>query len=362
MHGSEITTALMEWYAHVRRDLPWRQTRDPYAIWVSETMLQQTRVDTVVPYFIRFMQRFPDVPSLAHAHEDDVLALWAGLGYYARARALHRAAQCVVAQHDGVVPADYAHFAALPGVGAYTAGAVMSIAYGLPYVALDANVLRVCARIYAIEDDISRTATKQRIAALQHVLLPPGDAGTFNQAMMELGALICTARAPQCGACPVHTDCRAHARGRTEDIPYKKAKKNPRSERRCAIVCVREDDGRILMRQRPASGLLARMWELPHVSLDNAEDRLPWSIDGAINPQWQTDVGIAQLTRCIAAPPFVHRFTHRIWHMDVVVTRAVVHRDAPPPYAWVDGQQRASLAVAALFDRIVASVHTDEQT
>jgi A/G-specific adenine glycosylase len=361
MHDGDMTTALMEWYARARRDLPWRRTHDPYAIWVSETMLQQTRVDTAIPYFLRFMERFPHIRSLAHAHEDDVLALWAGLGYYARARALHRAAQYVSAQHQGVVPADYAQFAALPGVGAYTAGAVMSIAYGLPYAAIDANVLRVCARIHAIEDDITRTKTKQRIAQLQLALLPPHDAGTFNQAMMELGALICTARSPQCGACPVRSYCRAHAHGRTGDIPYKKAKKNPRSERRCAIVCIREDDGRILMRQRGASGLLLRMWELPHVSLEHEEEPMPWSIDGAINPQWQAHVGIARLTHGTALAMFVHRFTHRIWQMDVVVRHAVVHRDAPSPYAWVDEQQRASIAVAALFDRIVASVRTDHR-
>ncbi|HVJ89394.1 MAG TPA: A/G-specific adenine glycosylase, partial [Labilithrix sp.] len=209
--------ALLAWYAAERRDLPWRRTRDPWAIWVSEIMLQQTRVETVKPYFERFMQRFPTPLALAEAPEDQVLAAWSGLGYYRRARMLHAGAR-VVAQRSGM-PADRDGLLELPGIGRYTAGAIASIAYGERVGLVDGNVARVFARIFAIDDDMKR-AGMRRAEQLAEELVPERAPGDWNQALMELGATICTPRAPSCERCPVFRSCRAHAEKRVEELAH----------------------------------------------------------------------------------------------------------------------------------------------
>ncbi len=260
---------LLTWYKAGNRDLPWRRSRNPYHIWVSEIMLQQTRVETVIPFFNRFMELFPTVDKLADAPEEQVLKAWEGLGYYSRARNLQAAARDVRDHFGGVVPNTPEGIASLKGVGPYTAGAILSIAYNLPEPAVDGNVMRVLSRYFLLEEDIAKPSTRIGIEKLARALIPEGEAGGFNQALMELGATICTPKSPHCLPCPVMEHCAARLAGRAEELPLKAKAKPPRPEHR-AVALVEgtgANAGRILVRQRPADGLLARMWELPHVQL-----------------------------------------------------------------------------------------------
>ncbi len=261
---------LLTWYKANKRDLPWRANRDPYRVWVSEIMLQQTRVDTVIPYYNRFMDKFPSVKALAEAPEEEVLKCWEGLGYYSRARNLQAGARMVMELHGGAIPDDTEAVSKLKGVGPYTTGAIMSIAFGRPEPAVDGNVMRVLSRYFCLEDDIAKPATRTGIEKLAKSLIPKGEAGDFNQALMELGALVCTPKSPGCLPCPVMEQCAGRLAGREAELPVKTKAKPPREELRAAVI-VRgsgELEGKILVRRRPEQGLLAGMWELPHVLLD----------------------------------------------------------------------------------------------
>lgn len=250
---------LLPWFRKNRRNLPWRKTRDPYAIWVSEVMLQQTRVETVVDYYRRFLRRFPTVEALARAPESAVLKSWEGLGYYGRARNLHRAAKLVVENHGGRVPRDPEAFGALPGVGPYIRGAVMSIAYGLPEPILDGNVKRVLARYFALKEPLPKA--EPRLWRLAEEVLDRRRPGEFNQAFMELGATVCTPRNPKCSECPLGEGCEARARGLQGILP-RRAPKRRVPHRQVAVGVVRRGD-RILIARRPSEGLLGGLWELP---------------------------------------------------------------------------------------------------
>ena len=221
---------LLNWYDANKRDLPWRRDRDPYRIWVSEVMLQQTRVDTVIPYYERFMERFPTVRHLAEAPEEEVLKCWEGLGYYSRARNLQAGARQVVELYGGVVPDDKAAISSLKGIGPYTAGAILSIAYNKPEPAVDGNVMRVMSRYFLLEDDIAKPSARTKIERLAASIIPEGRAGDFNQAVMELGALVCTPKSPGCLLCPVLAQCAGRAAGRERELPVKSKAKPPRPE------------------------------------------------------------------------------------------------------------------------------------
>ena len=255
---------LLHWYRREARDLPWRRRQDePYAQWLAETMLQQTRVDTVIPYYRRFLRRFPTVRKLARAPLDDVLRLWAGLGYYSRARNLHRAAQVMVDRHSGRVPDSVEALRALPGVGRYTAGAVASIAFGLRAPILDGNVARVLARLFAIRDDVSTTSVRHRLWCLAEEILPRSRCGDFNQAVMDLGATICTPRAPACPLCPLRGLCRAHDLGLTDELP-RRTRNVSVSELHIASLIVRSREC-VLILKRPSEGLWGGLWEPPGI-------------------------------------------------------------------------------------------------
>ena len=247
------------WYESARRDLPWRQTRDPYRIWVSEIMLQQTRVAAALPYFERFLARFPDAAALAAAAEEEVLAQWAGLGYYSRARNLHRAAKTVAAEG---FPRSYAAILELPGIGGYTAAAIASIAFGLPHAVLDGNVVRVLARLAAERGAVSSAAAGERLRAMADRLLDRKMPGDYNQALMELGATVCLPRGPKCAACPVARMCEARRQGLEDRLPVKAAKTRTVAIARELLVIRRR--GRCLLWQRPPdAGRMAGFWELP---------------------------------------------------------------------------------------------------
>jgi len=257
---SAIGRALVEWFRRGHRDLPWRRTRDPYRIWVSEIMLQQTRAATVVPYYERFLARFPTVESLAAAEEAEVLTLWSGLGYYSRARSLREAAARVAAQ--GGFPRDFEGWKALPGVGDYTAAAVASIAFDAPEAVLDGNVLRVAARLENDASDIASPRTRSRFRQTVQSWLDPRHPGEFNQALMELGATVCTPRNPQCLLCPVAARCRAREAGTAAELPVKLRAVEP--VRLTLDVLIVRRAGKVLLRRRGAeASRLAGFWELP---------------------------------------------------------------------------------------------------
>lgn len=263
--AAQLQRDLLAWYAACRRDLPWRRTRDPWAVWVSEIMLQQTRVDTVMPYFERFMARFPTPLALAEAPEDQVLAAWSGLGYYRRARMLHAGARVVADRSE--MPRTREGLLELPGVGRYTAGAIASIAFDEPVGLVDGNVARVLSRIFVLEEDMRRAGMK-RAEQLAEELVPARAPGDWNQALMELGATICTPRSPSCDRCPVAASCRARAEGRVSELPVLGEKVKPKPQQVQSLVA-RTKDGRVLLARRRSAGLFGGLWEPP--SLDGDE-------------------------------------------------------------------------------------------
>ncbi|GKU80422.1 A/G-specific adenine glycosylase [Paenibacillus sp. L3-i20] len=326
---SYFSKELLTWYRSGNRDLPWRKNRDPYRIWVSEIMLQQTRVDTVIPYYHTFMSKFPTVRTLAEAPEEEVLKCWEGLGYYSRARNLQAGAKMVVEKYDGIIPDDKTAVSELKGVGPYTSGAIMSIAFNRPEPAVDGNVMRVLSRFFCLEDDIAKPATRVGIEKLVVTLIPDGAAGDFNQALMELGALVCTPKSPSCLPCPVMEHCEARIMGKELELPIKTKAKAPRKEYRSAVIVLGkgENEGKILVRQRPATGLLAQMWELPHLQV--ADDKIGWFSDSAPKEQSQLAELLGRMieedTGLLIRPKSWlmdadHIFSHIVWKMRVYVT------------------------------------------
>ncbi|MGA9192141.1 MAG: A/G-specific adenine glycosylase [Anaerolineales bacterium] len=257
----KLAEALLVWYASEKRDLPWRYTRDPYAVWISEVMLQQTQVETVVPYFQRWMERYPSLQALAEAPIDDVLNLWEGLGYYRRAHALHRAARERRAAGYDSLPDTVTELESLPGIGPYTARAVAAIAFGADVLALDGNLRRVLARIFNVELDISTADGERKLRQLGESVLPRGKASAFNQALMDLGATVCVVRAPRCSTCPVAEMCAAFQAGVEEERPIR-PKRKARPHRRLSQVALWRS-GSVLVGRRPQHGLLAGLWAFP---------------------------------------------------------------------------------------------------
>jgi A/G-specific adenine glycosylase len=274
---SEFRKLLLEWFRKFQRDLPWRRNKDPYRIWLSEIMLQQTRVAAVIPYYERFLERFPDIGTLAEAPEQEVLQLWAGLGYYSRARNLQHATQQIVATHGGEFPQTVDAALALPGIGSYTAAAILSIAFGAKHAVLDGNVARVIARLEAVRGDLRGARRWQDLQRSADQLLDPESPSDWNQAMMELGAMICTPRAPQCWLCPVAKFCRARKQGLTEAIPEKRKKRATVEITLAAAVFV-DPRGRTLLLPPPhalrkhatrseVAPLVSKMWHFPTISV-----------------------------------------------------------------------------------------------
>ncbi|HEX6989638.1 MAG TPA: A/G-specific adenine glycosylase [Bacillota bacterium] len=304
----QAAIALLAWYRRFGRKLPWRLTTDPYAILVSEFMLQQTRVETVIPYYHRFLRRFPTLGALAAAAEEDVLAAWEGLGYYRRARHLHATAQALVQHWQGRLPDDPAVLRGFPGVGAYTAAALASIVHGRRAAALDGNIVRVMARVTAEDDDVARAPVRRSLAQAVEALQAHGHPGDINQALMELGATICLPRAPDCGNCPLRATCAAHRGGHPERFPARGAPARKVTEQRAAALLVVPGRG-VVLRRRPDGGLLAGLWELPSVPGHGPE-------------------AAADLTRLLAAAGFDANprkvlarkrwaFSHRLWDMEL---------------------------------------------
>lgn len=321
----QLAGALLPWYRRNGRQLPWRETKDPYRIWVSEIMLQQTRVEAVRGYYARFMTALPDIKSLAACPEDKLMKLWEGLGYYSRARNLKKAAVQIVESYDGDLPADHAALLKLPGIGPYTAGAIASIAFGLPYPAVDGNVLRVRARVFCDASDIAdqkvKTYAEKELSAFLSSQKPSGSFGTagdFNQALMDLGAGICLPNgAPLCDECPWQAMCAAYLEKRVSELPVRQKKKDRRIEKRTVFLIM--DGERLVLQKRPAKGLLAGLYELPNVTGHlNADEALAYvrtlNAGNADDPSLQDPPGLNPLfIRSLA--PAKHIFTHVEWHM-----------------------------------------------
>jgi A/G-specific adenine glycosylase len=256
------TGALVAWFEANRESLPWRANRTPYTVWISEIMLQQTQVATVAPYFERFLARFPDARTLAEAPLDDVLKLWEGLGYYSRARNLHRAARVLVEEHGGELPSDPDALRRLPGIGPYTANAIASLAFGVDVPVLDGNVMRVLTRLHDISDDIRLPETRQALWRIAGELVPAGHAAAWNEGLMELGRRVCTPKAPRCEECPLAADCRARAKGIQTERPVRSKKARPPHHVVTAAVILR-GDGDVLITRRPHDKMLGGLWEFP---------------------------------------------------------------------------------------------------
>lgn len=299
-----IAGPLLSWYDAGRRILPWREEPTPYHVWLSEIMLQQTRVEAVKPYYDHFLQALPDIGSLAAVEEERLLKLWEGLGYYNRARNLKKAAEILVSECGGEMPDDYEKILALPGIGSYTAGAISSIAFGRPYPAVDGNVLRILARLRADDRDILNAKVKKSVEDELTDVMPADRPGDFNQALMELGAMVCIPNgAPKCEECPWKELCLAREKGRTAEFP-KKAQKKPRSIEEKTILVI-QDAGRVALRKRPAKGLLAGMYEFPSLEGHCEETEVS---------AYLREIGLSPI-RIRKLPPAKHVFTHREWHM-----------------------------------------------
>jgi A/G-specific adenine glycosylase len=262
-HAASFYQPLLRWFSRHKRNLPWRiEPRDPYRVWLAEVMLQQTQVGTVISYYERWLQHFPTLQSLASAPLDDVLKQWEGLGYYSRSRNMHRSAQMVLRDYGGQIPSDVVSLLKLPGVGRYTAGAISSLAFQQDAPILDGNVTRVLARVLGISTDIRDPVTLSRLWHLSEQLLPRGRAGRFNEALMDLGAIVCTPHAPSCTTCPLHIQCIAYTKGDPEAYPVKIAKK-PIPTRVFLTAVISDAQGHLLLAQRPPRGLLGGLWEFP---------------------------------------------------------------------------------------------------
>ncbi len=265
----EISTRLLEWFRVHQRSLPWRRDYDPYHIWVVEIMLQQTQVRTVIPYYQRFMERFPTVQALAEASLDEVLQLWAGLGYYRRARYLHQSAQQIIAKHGGRIPHSLRELMALPGIGRYTAGAIRSIGFNLDAPVVDGNVIRVLARLFGIEGDVKQSRIQKRFWALAEDLIPSGRAREFNQALMEFGATVCTPPHPQCDSCPLRDSCRAYASG--DPTQYPQMPRRPETIMLRDVTAVIMHRGSYLLVQRTEEDRWGGLWEFPRGTCEKDE-------------------------------------------------------------------------------------------
>lgn len=331
--NEEVSRALLAWYDEHKRTLPWRGIHDPYATWVSETMLQQTRVETVLSYYARFLAAYPTVEALAAADEADVLKLWEGLGYYSRARNLHAGAQQVAAEFGGVVPDDAELLRTVKGIGPYTAGAIASIAYDKPVPAVDGNVIRVVSRLRGIRENVGVPSVRRQLEAEAAALVPRERPGDFNQALMDLGSGVCVPGTPDCAACPLRDMCDAFVRDDAEELPVLPRKNPPRPMDYdvCIIVC----DGRVLMRQRTET-MLHGLWVYPMLEGHHSVKALPAQVKKltGLTVRGAADEGEAR-----------HVFTHQIWNMRLYVMQA--GGEPKPGWTWVTADEMQALTIPA---------------
>lgn len=350
----QIADLLLAWWDAGHSDLPWRGTRDPYAIWVSEIMLQQTQVTAVIPYYTRWMARFPTVQALAAASLDEVLKLWEGLGYYSRARNLHTAAQTVVNEWHGRFPTTASDWMKLKGVGRYTAGAIASIAFDEPAPVLDGNVIRILSRLTDLPDDVSKTATKNALWRLAAELVPAQRPGDYNQALMELGQQVCLPARPLCLLCPLTALCQARQRGTQLERPVRPSRPNtPHYDVVAGVIWHREGDGRFLIAQRPLDGLLGGLWEFPGGKQEAGE-----TLPAALQREIAEELGIE-----IVVEDFLTEAKHAYTHFRITLHAFHARHIAGSPqnmgvtdHAWVTLPELARYAFAVTDQKIIAAL------
>jgi A/G-specific adenine glycosylase len=336
---------LLRWYNKNKRDLPWRRRSGAYAVLVSEMMLQQTTVETVLRYYEPFMARFPDVQTLAAADEQEVLACWKGLGYYSRARNLHRIARQVISEFGGEFPDTHEAWLSLPGVGPYMAGAVMSIAYGLPYPAVDGNVLRVMSRVFALREDITRPAARKEAEARVNAMMTHENTGDFTQALMELGALVCRPSSPNCTDCPWSADCAALRQNIVDELPIRKSRTAPRTVQLWAALIDTEDS--VLLHYRGSETLLAKLWGLPVAEKQEGE-----TPEALFAKKYGISLKDGEVTGHAA-----HVFTHQRWEMDVVSYRMKSEKEFnTPEWEWTGWESIEEKPIPTAFMRILRVV------
>lgn len=341
-HLAGIVSPLLEWYDVNKRALPWRGTRDPYKVLVSEIMLQQTRVAAVMPYYQRWMEELPSVDALANVEEERLMKLWQGLGYYSRARNLQKAARMIMEDFSGRFPKDYADILKLPGVGEYTAGAVASIAFGQAVPAVDGNVLRVAARVAGDDGDILHPGVRRRFREMMGAVMPPDRPGEFNQAMMDLGAMVCLPNGePACGRCPLAKQCEAGRLGLQDVLPVRKKKAPRRVEDLTVFLLLRDD--RTAVRRRGGKGLLAGLWEFPHMPgvLDEEAAGKALKNWGLTAVEWRKKLTAK------------HMFTHMEWNMTGYLLEAAGDGQ---DLVWADRAELEELAVPSAFAKFLDEV------
>jgi A/G-specific adenine glycosylase len=354
LHNEDYARVLLAWYDRERRLLPWRATpgvaQDPYRVWLSEIMLQQTTVKAVLPRYADFLRRWPDVSALATAELGDVLAAWAGLGYYARARNLHACARALVERHGGRFPATEADLRALPGIGDYTAAAIAAIAFDVRATPIDGNIERVVARLFAITTPLP--AAKEEIRARAVTLTPVRRPGDFAQAMMDLGATLCSPKRPACGLCPLISGCAGHAEGLAEVLPYREAKPM-RPVRRGHAFVARREDGAVLLRERPLKGLLGGMLETPSSPWAEGDWRELDLDDAPLKAEWREVPGLVE-----------HTFTH--FHLELAVYLAEIESGAkltkaaaPERCRWVQIRDLQWAALPSVMKKILQAALSD---
>jgi A/G-specific adenine glycosylase len=343
---AKFATLVIKWQKqHGRHGLPWQGTRDPYRVWLSEIMLQQTQVSTVIDYYLRFLKRFPTIAALAEAPSDDVMQHWAGLGYYARARNLHRAAQAIVAQHGGIFPKDFAAINALSGIGRSTAAAISAFAFGQRAAILDGNVKRVFARHFGVAGDVKTKAVENMLWTRAEAELPKNDIEAYTQGLMDLGATLCTRTKPTCLLCPIQASCVAYAEGRIEALPGKSAKREvPHREVQMLILLA---NGDVLLEKRPPTGIWGGLWSLPEI--DVAADAMK-----VARTRFAVKAGVAKSLAIVE-----HGFTHyslSIYPQQIVVT-SQTPRAMESSVMWIALEDALGAAIPAPVKRILTSIN-----
>lgn len=345
--GMKVSSELQHWYQKIKRDLPWRAAPEAYNVWLSEVILQQTRVDQGLDYYYKFLHAFPRIHDLANAPEDAVLKLWQGLGYYSRARNLHKAAKQVMTQHNGVFPKTYKEILALPGVGPYTAAAISSICYGLPHAVVDGNVYRVLSRLYGIDTPIDVTAGQKAFKALAQDLLDTQNPGDHNQAMMEFGALQCTPTKPDCGNCILRQQCEARKQNRVAELPVK-AKKLAKRDRYFNYLVTDSDSG-FYIRKRTGKGIWQGLYEFPLVELTGDA---PNATALQSSPEYQQLIGATEVTVVSVSEPYKHILSHqrifaRFWRLRASAFPAL---GAAPEFLHIGTANLEQYAIPKLID------------
>ncbi len=318
---------LLRWFYENKRDLPWRKTQNPYYIWISEIMLQQTQVDTVIPYYERFIKTFPTMEDLAYADEETVLKNWEGLGYYSRARNLQQGVREVVEEYDAKIPETRKEILSLKGVGPYTSGAILSIAYNVPEPAVDGNVMRVLSRVFMIDDDITKVKTKKHFEDIVYRLIPHTDPSGFNQSLMELGALVCKPRQPECLTCPLQKHCLAYDEGVQHEFPVKKKKTKPKPMSYIVLI-IYNSKKQILIEKRPENGLLANLWQFPMIQIEDDSQITHGEQIITKNIKGVTDIENTK-------KQFFHQFSHLKWSLNLFRANLLV-KETWERGKWVD--------------------------